>query len=125
MRLATHPALTKGPSLQEALETLAQAAGFDGSEGRLLSFCRAASVLKALPCPVTAPSQLQGLPHLGEHSCRVIQVGAHRTEPGGECQWVSGRGRLVTGVWLWVQPSWGGGPRRPVWGTTLPPGHLR
>ncbi|XP_014683853.1 DNA-directed DNA/RNA polymerase mu isoform X3 [Equus asinus] len=62
-----------GPSLQEALETLAEAAGFEGSEGRFLSFCRAASVLKALPSPVTALSQLQGLPHFGEHSCRVVQ----------------------------------------------------
>ncbi|XP_059511990.1 DNA-directed DNA/RNA polymerase mu isoform X1 [Myotis daubentonii] len=60
-------------SLSEALEMLAEAAGFEGSEGRLLSYSRAASVLKALPCPVTAPSQLQGLPHFGEHSCRVIQ----------------------------------------------------
>ncbi|XP_008158827.2 DNA-directed DNA/RNA polymerase mu isoform X2 [Eptesicus fuscus] len=60
-------------SLSEALEVLAEAAGFEGSEGRLLSFCRAASMLKALPCPVTALSQLQGLPHFGEHSCRVIQ----------------------------------------------------
>ncbi|KAM5203817.1 DNA-directed DNA/RNA polymerase mu isoform 1-T1 [Hipposideros larvatus] len=60
-------------SLSEALETLAEAAGFEGSEGRLLSFSRAASVLKALPSPVTALSQLQGLPHFGEHSCRVVQ----------------------------------------------------
>lgn len=79
MRLPTSPAFTQGPSLQEALEVLAEAAGFDGSEGRLLSFCRAASTLKALPCPVTTLSQLQGLPHLGEHSCRVVQVGAQRT----------------------------------------------
>ncbi|XP_036103001.1 DNA-directed DNA/RNA polymerase mu [Molossus molossus] len=60
-------------SLSEALEVLAEAGGFEGSEGRLLSFCRAASVLKALPCPITALSQLQGLPHFGEHSRRVIQ----------------------------------------------------
>ncbi|KAL6037575.1 hypothetical protein STEG23_004894 [Scotinomys teguina] len=60
-------------TLSEALETLAEAAGFEGSEGRLLSFSRAASVLKSLPCPVTSLSQLQGLPHLGEHSFRVIQ----------------------------------------------------
>ncbi|XP_005396736.1 PREDICTED: DNA-directed DNA/RNA polymerase mu isoform X5 [Chinchilla lanigera] len=59
--------------LEEALETLAEAAGFEGSEGRLLSFHRAASVLKALPWPVTALSQLQGLPHFGEHSSSVIQ----------------------------------------------------
>ncbi|CAO2640506.1 DNA-directed DNA/RNA polymerase mu [Lemmus lemmus] len=60
-------------TLSEALETLAEAAGFEGSEGRLLSFCRAASVLKSLPWPVTSMSQLQGLPHLGGHSSRVIQ----------------------------------------------------
>ncbi|XP_012576105.1 PREDICTED: DNA-directed DNA/RNA polymerase mu [Condylura cristata] len=60
-------------SLSEALETLAEAASFDCSEGRCLSFCRAASVLKALPYPVTALSQVQELPHFGEHSCRVIQ----------------------------------------------------
>ncbi|XP_042818683.1 DNA-directed DNA/RNA polymerase mu isoform X3 [Panthera tigris] len=60
-------------SLTEPLEMLAEAAGFEGSEGRFLSFYRAASVLKALPSRVTAVSQLQGLPHFGEHSCRVIQ----------------------------------------------------
>ncbi|XP_017370836.2 DNA-directed DNA/RNA polymerase mu isoform X3 [Cebus imitator] len=59
--------------LEEALETLAEAAGFEGSEGRHLAFCRAASVLKALPSPVTTLSQLQGLPQLGEHSSRVVQ----------------------------------------------------
>lgn len=77
-----NPALTEGPSLQEALETLAEAAGFEGSEGHLLSFSRAASVLKALPSPVTALSQLQGLPHFGEHSCRVVQVGVHHALQG-------------------------------------------
>ncbi|XP_030787782.1 DNA-directed DNA/RNA polymerase mu isoform X2 [Rhinopithecus roxellana] len=71
--LTHHNASLSGPSLQEALETLAEAAGFEGSEGRLLTFCRAASVLKALPSPVTTLSQLQGLPHLGEHSSRVVQ----------------------------------------------------
>ncbi|XP_028359998.1 DNA-directed DNA/RNA polymerase mu isoform X2 [Phyllostomus discolor] len=60
-------------SLSEALEVLAEAAGFEGREGCLLAFCRAASVLKALPCQVTALSQLQGLPNFGEHSRRVIQ----------------------------------------------------
>ncbi|XP_006832315.1 PREDICTED: DNA-directed DNA/RNA polymerase mu [Chrysochloris asiatica] len=60
-------------SLSEALETLAEAAGFEGSEGRLRSFCRAASVLKALPSPITAMAQLQVLPHFGEHSSRVVQ----------------------------------------------------
>lgn len=69
--------LTQAPSSQEPLEMLAEAAGFEGSEGRFLSFYRAASMLKALPSRVTAMSQLQGLPHFGEHSCRVIQVGVH------------------------------------------------
>ncbi|XP_055969448.1 DNA-directed DNA/RNA polymerase mu [Sorex fumeus] len=59
--------------LSDALELLAEAAGFDGSEGRSLSFSRAASVLKALPGPLTDPSQLQALPHFGEHSQRIIQ----------------------------------------------------
>ncbi|XP_063465674.1 DNA-directed DNA/RNA polymerase mu isoform X6 [Symphalangus syndactylus] len=71
--LTHHNTGLSGPSLQEALETLAEAAGFEGSEGRLLTFCRAASVLKALASPVTTLSQLQGLPHLGEHSSRVVQ----------------------------------------------------
>lgn len=75
--------LTKGFSRQEALEVLAEAAGFEGSEGRFLSFRRAAAVLKALPSQVTAPSQLQGLPHFGEHSRRVVQVGAQHAQPGG------------------------------------------
>ncbi|KAK2105214.1 hypothetical protein P7K49_014728 [Saguinus oedipus] len=60
-------------SLTEALETLVEAVGFEGSEGGLLAFCRGASVLKALPSPVTRLSQLQGLPQLGEHSSRVVQ----------------------------------------------------
>ncbi|ELR53779.1 DNA polymerase mu [Bos mutus] len=67
------PLVHHNASLSEALETLAEAAGFDGSEGRQIAFYRAASVLKALPSPVTALSQLQGLPHFGEHSCRVVQ----------------------------------------------------
>ncbi|XP_039702987.1 DNA-directed DNA/RNA polymerase mu isoform X12 [Pteropus medius] len=68
-------------SLSEALEMLAEAAGFDGSEGRILAFSRAASMLKAFPGPVTALRQLQGLPHFGEHSCRVVQELLDR----GEC----------------------------------------
>ncbi|XP_072492838.1 DNA-directed DNA/RNA polymerase mu isoform X4 [Notamacropus eugenii] len=57
----------------EALETLAEAAGFEGSEGRLISFRRAASVLRALPGPITNMSQLRRLPHFGEHSSRIVQ----------------------------------------------------
>lgn len=58
---------------------LVEAAGFASSEGRQLSLCGAASVLKVLPSPVTALSQLRGLAHFGEHSCRVVQVSAPRT----------------------------------------------
>ncbi|XP_074054573.1 DNA-directed DNA/RNA polymerase mu isoform X2 [Macrotis lagotis] len=58
---------------QEALETLAEAAGFEESQGRSLSFRRAASVLRALPGPITSMSQLQGLPHFGDHSSRIVQ----------------------------------------------------
>ncbi|XP_034520719.1 DNA-directed DNA/RNA polymerase mu isoform X6 [Ailuropoda melanoleuca] len=67
------PLTQHNTSLSEALEVLAEAAAFKGSEGRFLSFRRAAAVLKALPSRVTALSQLQGLPHFGEHSCRVVQ----------------------------------------------------
>lgn len=58
---------------------LVEAAGFASSEGRQLSLCGAASALKVLPSPVTALSQLRGLAHFGEHSCRVVQVSAPRT----------------------------------------------
>ncbi|XP_029786983.1 DNA-directed DNA/RNA polymerase mu isoform X1 [Suricata suricatta] len=67
------PLTHHNPSLTEPLEMLAEAASFEGSEGRFLSFRRAASVLKALPSQVTALSQLQGLPYFGEHSYRVVQ----------------------------------------------------
>ncbi|XP_033620807.1 DNA-directed DNA/RNA polymerase mu isoform X1 [Fukomys damarensis] len=67
------PLVHHNSSLSEALETLAEAAGFEGSEGRLLSFRRSASVLRALPWPVTVLSQLQGLPHFGEHSSNIVQ----------------------------------------------------
>lgn len=70
----------QGSSLQEALETLAEAAGFEGKEGRFLTFYRAASMLKSLPYPVTSLNQLHGLPYFGEHSFRVIQVGVCQGE---------------------------------------------
>uniref|UniRef100_A0A674I736 DNA-directed DNA/RNA polymerase mu n=1 Tax=Terrapene triunguis TaxID=2587831 RepID=A0A674I736_9SAUR len=46
---------------QEALETLAEEAGFSGSEGRSLAFTRAASVLKALPGQLSALEEGQAL----------------------------------------------------------------
>ncbi|XP_068943671.1 DNA-directed DNA/RNA polymerase mu isoform X2 [Petaurus breviceps papuanus] len=57
----------------EALETLAEAAGFEDSQGRFLSFRRAASVLRALSGPITSMSQLRGLPSFGDHSSRIVQ----------------------------------------------------
>ncbi|XP_043358983.1 DNA-directed DNA/RNA polymerase mu isoform X2 [Dermochelys coriacea] len=59
--------------LREALETLAEEAGFSGSEGRSLAFTRAASVLKALPGWLGTLEELGPLPGIGEHSRRVIQ----------------------------------------------------
>ncbi|XP_062040679.1 DNA-directed DNA/RNA polymerase mu-like [Lepus europaeus] len=82
-------------ALLEALETLAEAAGLEGSEGRLLPFHRAASVLQALPCPFTAPSQLQGLPHFREYSSRVVQeLLEHRVCE--EVEWVQSSERFRT-----------------------------
>ncbi|XP_069870677.1 DNA-directed DNA/RNA polymerase mu isoform X2 [Dipodomys merriami] len=60
-------------TLSEALDILAEAAVFEGSEGRCLSFQRASAVLRALPSPVTSLRQLQGLPYFGEHSSRVVR----------------------------------------------------
>lgn len=68
------PPLSDSALSQEALETLAEEAGFSGSEGRSLAFTRAASVLKALPGRLGALEELGSLPGIGEHSRRVIQV---------------------------------------------------
>eukprot|EP00069_Balaena_mysticetus_P012646 bmy_21759T0 len=57
-----------GRSRRAFLTRLALSKGF-----RVLDAYRAASVLKALPSPVTALSQLRGLARFGEHSCRVVQ----------------------------------------------------
>uniref|UniRef100_A0A674I598 DNA-directed DNA/RNA polymerase mu n=1 Tax=Terrapene triunguis TaxID=2587831 RepID=A0A674I598_9SAUR len=67
------PLLHSNQPLTEALETLAEEAGFSGSEGRSLAFTRAASVLKALPGQLSALEELGPLPGIGEHSRRVIQ----------------------------------------------------
>uniref|UniRef100_A0A8C3IFT1 DNA-directed DNA/RNA polymerase mu n=1 Tax=Chrysemys picta bellii TaxID=8478 RepID=A0A8C3IFT1_CHRPI len=67
------PLLHSNQPLTEALETLAEDAGFSGSEGRSLAFTRAASVLKALPGRLSALEELGPLPGIGEHSRRVIQ----------------------------------------------------
>ncbi|XP_065255663.1 DNA-directed DNA/RNA polymerase mu [Emys orbicularis] len=67
------PLLHSNQPLTEALETLAEEAGFSGSEGRSLAFTRAASVLKALPGRISALEELGPLPGIGEHSRRVIQ----------------------------------------------------
>lgn len=60
-------------SLTDALEILAEEADFGNSEGRSLSFTRAASVLRSLPCPVTRLEDLTSLPCFGAHSKRVVQ----------------------------------------------------
>ncbi|KAM9166125.1 DNA-directed DNA/RNA polymerase mu isoform 3-T3 [Pangshura tecta] len=67
------PLLHSNQPLTEALETLAEEAGFSGSEGRSLAFTRAASVLKALPDRLSTLEELGPLPGIGEHSRRVIQ----------------------------------------------------
>uniref|UniRef100_A0A8C3RZ38 DNA-directed DNA/RNA polymerase mu n=1 Tax=Chelydra serpentina TaxID=8475 RepID=A0A8C3RZ38_CHESE len=67
------PLLHSNQPLTEALETLAEEAGFSGSEGRSLAFTRAASVLKALPGRLSTLEELGPLPGIGEHSRRVIQ----------------------------------------------------
>ena len=64
---------------QDALSILADSAEFTENEGRSVAFRRAVAVLNFLPKAITAVEQLRGLPALGEHSLRVIQVstGAH------------------------------------------------
>uniref|UniRef100_A0A3Q1F4E3 DNA-directed DNA/RNA polymerase mu n=1 Tax=Acanthochromis polyacanthus TaxID=80966 RepID=A0A3Q1F4E3_9TELE len=60
-------------TLTDALSLLAENAELSEEDGRGVAFRRAAAVLKALPAPVTAMSQLRGLPCLGDHSLRVIK----------------------------------------------------
>uniref|UniRef100_A0A3P8SJZ9 DNA-directed DNA/RNA polymerase mu n=1 Tax=Amphiprion percula TaxID=161767 RepID=A0A3P8SJZ9_AMPPE len=60
-------------TLTDALSLLAENAELSDEDGRGVAFRRAAAVLKALPAPVTAMSQLTGLPCLGDHSLRVIK----------------------------------------------------
>ncbi|XP_013929056.1 PREDICTED: DNA-directed DNA/RNA polymerase mu-like, partial [Thamnophis sirtalis] len=67
------PLLHHNSTLTEALETMAEEAKFNGSEGRSLAFSRAASVLKALPWRVDRIQQLHTVPCIGEHSRRIIQ----------------------------------------------------
>uniref|UniRef100_A0A8D0GE17 DNA-directed DNA/RNA polymerase mu n=1 Tax=Sphenodon punctatus TaxID=8508 RepID=A0A8D0GE17_SPHPU len=67
------PLAHSNQALTDALETLAEEAGFGGSEGRSLAFTRAASVLKSLPGPLTSLGELSPLPCIGEHSRKVIQ----------------------------------------------------
>ncbi|XP_056592335.1 DNA-directed DNA/RNA polymerase mu isoform X1 [Triplophysa dalaica] len=59
--------------LTDALELLAENAGYSENEGRSVAFRRAASVLKALPHRVQTMDELKCLPCLGDHSQRVIK----------------------------------------------------
>lgn len=60
-------------NLTDGLTLLAENAELNNEDGRAVAFRRAAAVLKALPEKVTLLAQLRGLPHLGEHSQRVIK----------------------------------------------------
>ncbi|XP_019401552.1 PREDICTED: DNA-directed DNA/RNA polymerase mu isoform X2 [Crocodylus porosus] len=60
-------------ALVMALETLAEAALFEGEEARGLAFTRAASVLRCLPRALRGTHELSGLPGIGAHSHRVLQ----------------------------------------------------
>ncbi|XP_062995684.1 DNA-directed DNA/RNA polymerase mu isoform X2 [Elgaria multicarinata webbii] len=68
------PLTHNNAALTEALETMAEEAHFCGSEVRSLGFTRAASVLKALSWAVRRVQELSGLPCIGEHSKRIIQL---------------------------------------------------
>ncbi|XP_056285595.1 DNA-directed DNA/RNA polymerase mu isoform X2 [Pseudoliparis swirei] len=59
--------------LTDALSLLAENAELSGEDGRGVAFRRATAVLKGLPEPVTAVTQLVGLPCLGGHSLRVVK----------------------------------------------------
>ncbi|XP_061448652.1 DNA-directed DNA/RNA polymerase mu isoform X2 [Rhineura floridana] len=60
-------------SMEDALQTMAEEAHFNGSEARSLAFSRAASVLKSLPWTVKRVQELHSLPCIGEHSRRIVQ----------------------------------------------------
>ncbi|KAM4749570.1 DNA-directed DNA/RNA polymerase mu-like [Rhinophrynus dorsalis] len=59
--------------ITDALEILAQAASFHGSEARYLGFTRAASVLKSLPFRLQSADDAKDLPGCGGHCKTVIQ----------------------------------------------------
>ncbi|XP_034414578.1 DNA-directed DNA/RNA polymerase mu isoform X1 [Cyclopterus lumpus] len=69
--------------LTDALSLLAENAELSGEDGRGVAFRRAAGVLKGLPEPVTAVTQLVGLPCLGGHSLRVVK---DILENGASCE---------------------------------------
>lgn len=64
--------------VQDALSLLAENAELSEEEGRGVAFRRAIAVLKVLPEPVTSMVQLRGLPCLGGHTLRVINVSWER-----------------------------------------------
>ncbi|XP_063788048.1 DNA-directed DNA/RNA polymerase mu isoform X2 [Pseudophryne corroboree] len=67
------PLIHHNSDITDALEVLARAAAFQGSEVRCLGFTRAASVLKSLPYKLQSAEEAKGLPWCGGHCKTVIQ----------------------------------------------------
>ncbi|KAM9311969.1 DNA-directed DNA/RNA polymerase mu [Gastrophryne carolinensis] len=67
------PLIHHNSQITDALEILAQAATFQGSEVRSLGFTRAASMLKSLPFKLQSVREAEALPWCGGHCKSVIQ----------------------------------------------------
>ncbi|XP_077325684.1 DNA-directed DNA/RNA polymerase mu isoform X2 [Lithobates pipiens] len=67
------PLIHHNRQITDALEILAQAAFFQGSEVRYLGFTRAASTLKSLPYKLQSVDEAEDLPWCGGHCKSVIQ----------------------------------------------------
>ncbi|XP_075063411.1 DNA-directed DNA/RNA polymerase mu [Mixophyes fleayi] len=67
------PLIHHNPNLTNALEILARAAAYQGSEVRCLGFTRAASVLKSLPFKLQSAEEAKDLVWCGGHCKTVIQ----------------------------------------------------
>ncbi|KAM5172700.1 DNA-directed DNA/RNA polymerase mu-like isoform 1-T2 [Mantella aurantiaca] len=67
------PLIHHNAQITDALEVLARAAFFQGSEVRHLGFTRAASTLKSLPYKLQSVEEAENLPWCGGHCKSVIQ----------------------------------------------------
>ncbi|XP_018411317.1 PREDICTED: DNA-directed DNA/RNA polymerase mu [Nanorana parkeri] len=67
------PLMHHNSQITDALEILARAASFRGSEVRYLGFTRAASMLKSLPYKLQSVEEAEDLPWCGGHCKSVIQ----------------------------------------------------